>query len=167
MKHTIRGKKSTECAVLPQDRGKMVQFHIFQFSLYLKNIIIYAYISWSNTCIDIFIRFLPNIMIIGWIFLKRHQFFFSHAILPRLPLNVTPISSLIFLIQIDIFSSNMDMYDWYCVYLFLAWYRNYKWIYDLFQYWNDFLTQTSSGCWCKDRMPDKVTVYMENYLLNL
>ena len=60
----------------------------FQFSLYLKNIITYAYISWSNTCIDIVLRFLPNIMIIRWIFLTWDQFFLSYAILPRLPLIV-------------------------------------------------------------------------------
>ena len=74
------------CAVLPQGRGKTVLFHIFWFSLYLKNIIIYAYISWLNTCIVIVSVFLPNIMIIGWIFLTWDQFFLSYAILPRLPL---------------------------------------------------------------------------------
>ena len=49
--------------------------------------IIYVSISWSNTCIVIVSRFLPNIMIIGWIFLTWDQFFLSYAILPRLPLN--------------------------------------------------------------------------------
>ena len=51
--------------ILPQDRGKMVQFHFFVF-LYLKKIIIHAYISWLNICIVIISRFLPNTIIIGW-----------------------------------------------------------------------------------------------------
>ena len=56
------------------------------FSLYLRNMIIYAYISWLNACIVIVSRFLPNIMIIGWIFSTWDQLFLSYAFLSRLPL---------------------------------------------------------------------------------
>ena len=82
MKHrpTIGGQNGTGCPVLPQGRGKMVQFHIF--SLYLKNIIIYAYIPWLNTCIVIASRFLSNNMIIG-IFLTWDHF--SLAFCPDFP----------------------------------------------------------------------------------
>ena len=45
--------------------------YLFYFFLYLKNMIIYAYISWLNTCLAIVSRFLPNIMIIGWILSLR------------------------------------------------------------------------------------------------
>ena len=88
------GQNGTGCAILPQGRGKMVHLHIFTFSPYLKNINIYDYISWSNTCIDIVWRFLPNIMIIGWIFLTWDQFFLSYAVLPRLPLYVVGFNEL-------------------------------------------------------------------------
>ena len=59
----------------------------YLISLYLKNRIIYAYISWLNTCIVIVSVFLPNIMTFGWIYLTWDQFFLSYAILPRLPLH--------------------------------------------------------------------------------
>ena len=42
--------------------------------------------SWLNTCIVIVSRFLPNIKVVGGIFLTWDQIFFSYAILPRLPL---------------------------------------------------------------------------------
>ena len=80
-------QKDIGYAALSQGRDKMVQFHIFLFSLYLKNMIIYAYKSWLNTCIVIVSRFLPNIMIIGQTFFTWDHFFLSYAILPRLPLN--------------------------------------------------------------------------------
>ena len=69
--------------------GLIPYFLIFPISLYLKNIIIYTHILWLNTCIVIVSVFLPNIMIIGWIFLTWDQFFLSYAILPRLPLYVS------------------------------------------------------------------------------
>ena len=56
------------------------------FSLYLRNMIIYANISWLNACIVIVSRFLPNIMIIGWIFSTWDQLFLSYAFLSRPPL---------------------------------------------------------------------------------
>ena len=65
--------------------GSIPYFFIFSIS-HLKNIIIFAYISWLNTCIAIVWRFLPNIMILGWILLTWDQFFLSYAILPGLPL---------------------------------------------------------------------------------
>ena len=66
-------------------RGKMVQFHIFFiFSLYLKNIIIYFYILWLNTCIvslKIPAKYHDNRLdILTW-----DPFFLSYAILPRIP----------------------------------------------------------------------------------
>ena len=65
------GQNGTGCAVLP-------------FPIYQEYI--FAYISWFNTCIVIDSAFLPNIMIISWIFSTWDQFFFSYAILPQLPL---------------------------------------------------------------------------------
>ena len=67
VKHSI-GAKWHRVSRFAPGWGEMVQFHIFLFYPYLKNIIIYAYISCLNTCIVIVSRFLPNIMIIGWVF---------------------------------------------------------------------------------------------------
>ena len=86
MKHTIRGKMAQGVPFCPRVGAKWSNSIFCLFSLYFKNIIIYAYISWLSTCIVIVARFLPNIMIIGWIFLTWDQFFLSYAILLRLPL---------------------------------------------------------------------------------
>ena len=43
-------------------------------------------LTFRDTCIVTVSRFLPNIMIIGWIFLTWDQFSLSYAILPWLPL---------------------------------------------------------------------------------
>ena len=75
------------CRFAPRSGRKNPIF--FKFSLYLKNIIRSAYISWLNICIVIVSVFLPNIMIIGWIFLKWDQFFLTYASLPRFPLLTT------------------------------------------------------------------------------
>ena len=71
--------------------------YFFLFSPHLKNIIIYVYILWLNTCNGIVARFLPNIMIIGWIFLTWDQFFLCYAILPRLPLLVSVVYDIDFI----------------------------------------------------------------------
>ena len=84
---TIGGKMARGAPLCPRvgQNGPILYF-IF---LYLKNIIIHTYISWLNTRIVKISRFLPNIMIISWIFLTWDQFYLSYAILPRLPLHIS------------------------------------------------------------------------------
>ena len=77
MKHTIGGKMAQGVPFCPRVGANWSNYI---FSLYLGNMIIYANISWLTTCIVIVSRFLPNIMIIGWILLQWDQFFLSYAI---------------------------------------------------------------------------------------
>ena len=71
MKHTSGGKMAQGVPFCPRVGAKWFNSIFILFSLYLKNMIIYAYISWLNTCLAIVSRFLPNIMIIGWILSLR------------------------------------------------------------------------------------------------
>ena len=85
MKHTIGGKMAQGVPFCPRVGAKWSSSIFFLFSLYFKNIITYAYISWLNTWVVAVARFLPNIMIISGIFLTWGQLFLRNAILPRLP----------------------------------------------------------------------------------
>ena len=61
--------------------GKMVQFHIFFYFSYISRLYMFTF------RIAIVSRFLPNIMVIEWIFLTWDHFFLSYAISPWLPLH--------------------------------------------------------------------------------